>query len=176
MICLRRIEENTMAIDATFWVGVSFVIFILALVYLKVPNKINETLSKMISDIKNEIDESEKLRNESKVLLDNAQNKLEQAKIEVKKIQEQAKKDSENLILEMNDKFHKSAEIKKSLAQTKISQMKSQALKDIKNTSVKIAIDSVKKILSTSIDQSKLDNLFDKNLEESKELLKKINS
>ena len=165
-----------MAIDATFWVAVSFVIFILALVYLKVPNKINETLSKMILDIKNEIDESEKLRNESKVLLNNAQSKLEQAKIETKKIQEQAKKDSENLILEMNDKFHKSAEIKKNLAQTKISQMKNQALKDIKNTSVKIAVDSVKKILSTSVDQSKLDNLFDKNLEESKALLKKINS
>ena len=165
-----------MAIDATFWVAVSFVIFILALVYLKVPNKINETLSKMILDIKNEIDESEKLRNESKVLLNNAQSKLEQAKIETKKIQEQAKKDSENLILEMNDKFHKSAEIKKNLAQTKISQMKNQALKEIKNTSVKIAVDSVKKILSTSVDQSKLDNLFDKNLEESKALLKKINS
>ena len=165
-----------MTIDATFWVAVSFVIFILALVYLKVPNKINETLSKMILDIKNEIDESEKLRNESKVLLNNAQSKLEQAKIETKKIQEQAKKDSENLILEMNDKFHKSAEIKKNLAQTKISQMKNQALKEIKNTSVKIAVDSVKKILSTSVDQSKLDNLFDKNLEESKALLKKINS
>ena len=165
-----------MAIDATFWVAVSFIIFILALVYLKVPNKINETLSKMILDIKNEIDESEKLRNESKVLLNNAQSKLEQAKIETKKIQEQAKKDSENLILEMNDKFNKSAEIKKNLAQTKISQMKNQALKDIKNTSVKIAVDSVKKILSTSVDQSKLDNLFEKNLEESKELLKKINS
>ena len=165
-----------MAIDATFWVAVSFIIFILALVYLKVPNKINETLSKMILDIKNEIDESEKLRNESKILLNNAQSKLEKAKIETKKIQEQAKKDSENLILEMNDKFHKSAEIKKNLAQTKISQMKNQALKDIKNTSVKIAVDSVKKILSTSVDQSKLDNLFDKNLEESKELLKKINS
>ena len=169
-------EINTMAIDATFWVAVSFIIFILALVYLKIPNKINETLSKMILDIKNEIDESEKLRNESKVLLNNAQSKLEQAKIETKKIQEQAKKDSENLILEMNDKFHKSAEIKKNLAQTKISQMKNQALKDIKNTSVKIAVDSVKKILSTSVDQSKLDNLFNKNLEESKELLKKINS
>ena len=73
-----------MAIDATFWVAVSFIIFILALVYLKVPNKINETLSKMILDIKNEIDESEKLRNESKLLLNNAQSKLEQAKIETK--------------------------------------------------------------------------------------------
>ena len=60
-----------MAIDATFWVAVSFVIFILALIYLKVPNKINETLSKMILDIKNEIDESEKLRTEAKTLLDN---------------------------------------------------------------------------------------------------------
>tara|TARA_B100000700_G_C14927826_1_gene800389 strand:- start:489 stop:1019 length:531 start_codon:yes stop_codon:yes gene_type:complete len=176
MIFIRKIKVGIMAIDATFWVAVSFIIFILALVYLKIPNKINETLSKMILDIKNEIDESEKLRNESKVLLNNAQSKLEQAKIETKKIQEQAKKDSENLILEMNDKFHKSAEIKKNLAQTKISQMKNQALKDIKNISVKIAVDSVKKILSTSVDQSKLDNLFDKNLEESKELLKKINS
>tara|TARA_B100001113_G_C20964592_1_gene558971 strand:- start:343 stop:873 length:531 start_codon:yes stop_codon:yes gene_type:complete len=176
MIYIRKTKVVIMAIDATFWVAVSFIIFILALVYLKIPSKINETLSKMILDIKNEIDESEKLRNESKVLLNNAQSKLEQAKIETKKIQEQAKKDSENLILEMNDKFHKSAEIKKNLAQTKISQMKNQALKDIKNTSVKIAVDSVKKILSTSVDQSKLDNLFDKNLEESKELLKKINS
>ncbi len=165
-----------MAIDATFWVAISFVIFILGLVYLKVPNKINETLNKMIFDIKNEVDESEKLRNESKILFDKAQSKLDQAKIETKKIQDQAKKDSENLILEMNEKFHKSMDIKKNLVQTKISQMKNQAIKDIKNTSVKISVDSVKKILSTSIDQSKLDNLFNKNLEESKELLKKINS
>ena len=80
-----------MAIDATFWVAVSFIIFILALVYLKVPNKINETLSKMILDIKNEIDESEKLRNESKVLLNNAQSKLEKAKIETKNNKENKK-------------------------------------------------------------------------------------
>ena len=165
-----------MAIDATFWVAVSFIIFILALVYLKVPNKINETLSKMILDIKNEIDESEKLRNESKVLLNNAQSKLEQAKIETKKIQEQAKKDSENLILEMNDIFHKSAEIKKNLAQTKISQMKNQALKDIKNASVKVAIDSVEKLIKNSLDKSKLDKIYSSSLEETKLALKKKSS
>ena len=165
-----------MAIDATFWVAVSFIIFILALVYLKVPNKINETLSKMILDIKNEIDESEKLRNESKVLLNNAQSKLEQAKIETKKIQEQAKKDSENLILEMNDKFHKSAEIKKNLAQTKISQMKNQALKDIKNTSVIIAIEAVEKLLKNSLDKSKLDKIYMSSIEETKLALKKKSS
>ena len=54
--------------------------------------------------------------------------------------------------------------------------MKENAIKDIKNTSIKIAIESVKKIISTSVDKSKLDKLFDKNLEETKAELKKINS
>jgi len=165
-----------MAIDATFWVAVSFFIFIFVLIYFKIPQKINEKLNKIILDIKNEIDESEKLRNESKILLDRAQSKLDSAKNETKKILNNAKEDSEKLVIEMNDKFHKISEIKKNLAQTKISQMKDSALKDIKDASIKIAIDSVKKAISTSIDKSKLDNLFNKDLEQTKNLLKKINS
>ena len=165
-----------MSFDATFWVAVSFVLFFLGLLYLKVPQKINNLLNKMIIDIKNEIDESEKLRSEAKKLLDNSQNKLNQSKMEVSKILDEAKKDSEQLIIEMNDRFHKSAETKKKLAETKIIQMKENALKEIKDVSVKIAIESVKKIVSTSIDKTKLDALFKKNLEETKKELKKINS
>jgi len=165
-----------MSFDATFWVAVSFFIFIGVLVYFKIPQSVNGLLSKMILDIKNEIDESEKLRIESKKLLDDAQNKLNSAKSETKKILDEAKNESEKLIIEMNDKFHKSSEIKKNLAQTKISQMKEIAIKEIKDTSIRIAVDSVKKIISTSVDKSKLDNLFEKNLEETKSQLKKINS
>ena len=165
-----------MAIDATFWVAVSFVIFFGALIYLKIPQKVTEMLDKMISDIKNEIDESEKLRTEAKTLLDNAQNKLDTAQTVSNEILDEAKKDSDKLIIELNDKFHKSSEIKKNLAENKITQMKEATLKEIKDVSIKIAVDSVKKIISTSIDKSKLDNLFEKNLEETKIELKKINS
>ena len=165
-----------MAIDATFWVAISFIIFISVLVYFKIPQKINETLNKIIFDIKNEIDESEKLRSEAKMLLDNAQKKLDTAQSASNEILEQAKKDSDRLIIELNDKFHKSSEIKKNSAQTKIIQMKDEAIKDIKNASVKIAVDSVKKIITTSVDKSKLDTVFQKNLDETKEELKKINS
>ena len=59
-----------MTFDATFWVAVSFVIFFGALIYFKIPGKINELLSNMITDIKKEIDESEKLRAETKAMLD----------------------------------------------------------------------------------------------------------
>ena len=165
-----------MSFDATFWVAVSFVLFFGGLIYLKVPQKVNELLNKLISDIKNEIDESEKLRAEAKNILDNTQTKLDGADSESDKILNQAKKDCEKLIIEMNDKFHKSAEIKKRSVETKIVQMKEAALKEIRDTSVKIAIDSVKKIISTSVDKSKLDVLFKKNLEEAKVELKKINS
>ena len=165
-----------MVIDGTFWVAVSFIIFILVLVYFKIPQKVNEILNKIIFDIKNEIDESERLRNESKILLDKAQSKLDSATVETNKITDQVKKDSEKLVIEMNDKFHKMSEIKKNLAQTKIFQMKESAIKEIKDASIRTAVDSVKKIISTSVDKSKLNNLFKKDLEETKILLKKINS
>ena len=165
-----------MTIDATFWVAISFVLFIGLLVYFKIPQKINEMLNQLIVNIKNEIDESEKLRNEAKNLLDKSQKKLDSANSEALKITDQAKKDSENLVIEINEKFHKSAEIKKKLAEVKISQMKEAALKEIKDTSIKIAVDSVKKIISTSVDKNKLDTIFEKDLKKAKAELKKINS
>ena len=165
-----------MVIDSTFWVAISFFIFLGGLIYLKVPHKINDVLNKLITDIKNEIDESEKLRLEAKILLDKAQDKLNTAQDVSNDILEQAKKDSDHLVIEMNDKFHKSSEIKKKLAENKILQMKDAALKEIKDVSVKIAVESVKKIINTSVDKSKLDLLFNKNLEDTKIALKKINS
>ncbi len=162
-----------MAIDATFWVAVSFFIFIGGLVYLKIPQKVSNILSGQILDIKKEIDESEKLRAEAKTLLANSQKKLDEVNNLKKEILEQAKKDSEMLVIEINEKFYKSSEIKKKLAENKIIQMKENAIKEIKNISAKIAIESVIRIINTSIDKSKLDKIFEQNLEEAKTAFKK---
>ena len=162
-----------MVIDATFWVAISFFIFIGGLVYLKIPQKVSNILSNQILDIKKEIDESEKLRSEAKTLLTNSQKKLDEVNNLKKEILEQAKKDSEMLIIEINEKFYKSSEIKKKLAKNKIIQMKENAIKEIKNISAKIAIESVIKIINTSIDKSKLDKIFEQNLEEAKTAFKK---
>ena len=166
-------KGKTMEFDATFWVGISFIIFFVLLIYFKIPNKINDLLSKMILDIKKEISESEKLREESKNLLDKAQKKLDTAEAEKSKIIKDAQEEADRLIIEINEKFHKSSEIKKNLAQSKINQMRENAIFEIKKASVKIAIDSVKQAISTSVDKSKLESLFEKNLNETKEELKK---
>ena len=154
-----------MVIDSTFWVAISFLIFLGGLVYLKVPYKINEILDKLINDIKNEIDESEKLRLEAKSLLDDAQNKLNTAQTVSDNILKQAKKDSDHLMIEMNDKFHKSTEIKKKLVENKIIQMKEAALKEIKDVSVKIAVetstDLLQRLIGAEVNSSSISAIVD---------------
>ena len=54
--------------------------------------------------------------------------------------------------------------------------MKDQAFKDIKNASVKIAIDSVERLLKNSLDKNKLDKLYLASIEETKLALKKKSS
>ena len=162
-----------MIIDATFWVAISFIIFIGILIYLKIPQKINNLMNNMIIDIKNEINEAEKIKNESKKLLNESQIKLENAQKESEKIINTAKKESEKMVIEMNENFFQSSENRKKIADQKIDQLKNNAIKDIKDASVKIAIQSTAKIIQTSIDKTKLDTVFKENLEQIKNSLKK---
>ena len=163
-----------MTIDATFWVAVSFFIFLGILVYLKVPQKINNSLTDQINQIKKELDEAEKLKIEAKNLLSNYENKIDKSKKETLEIINLAKKDSEKITLEKTKKFHQIIENKKKSAEQKIVQMKENALKDIKNISVKISIEAVEHLIKNSIDKNKLEKLYFKNLEQSKTSLKHL--
>ena len=163
-----------MIIDATFWVAVSFFIFFGVLIYLKVPQKISNSLTDQINEMKKELDEAEKLKIEAKNLLSNYENKIDKSKKETREIINLAKKDSEKTILEITKKFHQIIENKKKNAEQKIVQMKENALKDIKNISVKISMEAVEHLIKNSIDKSKLEKLYIKSLEQAKTSLKRL--
>ena len=74
-----------MIIDATFWVAISFFIFFGVLIYLKVPQKINITLTSKINEIKKELDNAEKLKEEAKNLLSDYENNIDKSIKESKK-------------------------------------------------------------------------------------------
>ena len=95
-----------MTIDATFLVAISFFIFLGVLIYLKVPQKINSSLTDQINKIKKELDEAEKLKVEAKNLLSDYEDKIDKSKKEVQKITNLAKKDSEKMIVEKTQKFY----------------------------------------------------------------------
>ena len=162
-----------MNIDATFWVAISFFIFFGVLFYLRVPQKMNTSLSENIDNIKRELEEAEKLKKEAKNLLSSYENKIDKSKQESRKIIDIARKESEKTILENTKKFHQIIEIRQKNAEQKILQMKKNALSDIKNLSVKIAIEAVEKLIKNSLNNNKLENLYNKSLQEAKNSFKK---
>ena len=149
-----------MTIDAAFWVAISFFIFIGILIYLRIPQKVKGILDENILNIKNQINEAEKLKEEAKNILSENEKKISNSKNEVNSMIKKANEDSEINIIKTNESFHILMENRKKNAEEKIKQMKNQALKDIKNASVKIAIESVEKLLRNSMDKSKLDKIY----------------
>ena len=76
------------------------------------------------------------------------------------------------MVLEKTKKFYQMTEDRKKGIEQKIVQMKDQALRDIKNASVKISVEAVEHILKNSIDKNKLQKIYSKNLEQTKAILK----
>ena len=162
-----------MIIDATFWVAISFFIFIGVLIYFKIPSKISTVLNNNINLIKNEVDDAEQLKDESRNILSEYEKKISNAKIEVRSLLDVATEEAEKHVLKTNEEFYTQMENRKRSAEDRIKQMKNQALKDIKNVSVKIAINSVESLLKNSLDKNKLNKIFAESVEETKSALKK---
>ena len=165
-----------MTIDATFWVTISFIIFIGILVYFKIPQKVKEILEQNIFNIKNQINEAEKLKEDAKNILTEHEKKISNSKDEVKVMINKASEEAEKNVIRVNKEFHDLMENRKKNAEERIKQLKNQAEKDIKNASVKIAIESVEKLIKNSLDKSKLDKIYSSSIEETKLALKKKSS
>ena len=161
-----------MIIDATFWVAISFFIFIAGLIYLKIPQKVNNSLIDQISKIKNELEEAKKLKIEAKNLLSDYENKIDKSKKETQNIINLAKKNGEKNILEKTEKFHQLIEDRKKNIEQKITLMKENALKEIRNVSIKISLESVEHLIKNSIDKSKVEKFYSRSLEQIKTELK----
>ena len=165
-----------MTIDATFWVMISFFLFVGLLIYFQIPQKIRTVLDENILNIKNQIDEADKLKEDAKNILTEHEKKISNSKTEMKSMIAKANEEAEKNVIKVNEDFHNFMENRKKNAEDRVKQLKNQALKDIKNTSVRIAIESVEKLLKNSLDKSKLDKIYISSIEETKLALKKKSS
>ena len=165
-----------MIIDATFWVAISFLIFIILLVYFKIPLKVKNILDENINQIKKQVEESEKLKEEAKRQLAEYEKRIGDSKSEVNKMIKDANDQAEKNVIKSNEIFHKLLEVRKKNTEEKIKQLKNQAIKDIKNASINIAFESVEKLLINSIDKAKLDKIYSQSIQETKLALQKKSS
>ena len=104
-----------MIIDATFWVMISFFAFFGLLIYFQIPQKIKTTLENSINNIKSQIDEADRLKEDAKNILTEHEKKISRSKAEVKQMVDKANDQVEKNVIKTNKDFHNSMENRKKM-------------------------------------------------------------
>jgi F-type H+-transporting ATPase subunit b len=132
---------------AEFWVGVSFVIFVLILVYYKVPALIAKSLDDRADAIRKELDEARRLREEAQALLSDYQNKHRNVGQEAESILEAARREAEEFAIETRASLKDTLERRTKQAEDKIARAEAQAVDEVRAAAIEMAIAAAEKIL-----------------------------
>ena len=145
--------------DASFWVAIAFFLFVLLLVFKKVPQIVLGQIDNKINALKNKINEAEELKSNSEKLLSQAKVKLEKSDEENSNILAKAQKISDDEISTSLEKMKISLENKEKAAQNKIQQAKNDAINQVKKVATKVAIETVEKVLTENLDSKKQEEI-----------------
>jgi len=137
--------------DATFWATAGLVAFIGLMFYLKVPGKLTGALDKRAEDIRNELDEARKLREEAQALLAEYQRKRRDAEKEAEEIVAGAKREANVMATQAKSKLDDYVERRTKMAEQKIAQAEKQAIQDVRMIAAERAVAASQIILSDKL-------------------------
>ncbi len=147
--------------STSFWVAVSFFLFIALIVYYGAPKLIAKALDDRADAIRTELDEARRLREEAQTLLAEYQRKQRDAETEAQGIVAQAKHEAELLANEARDKLKETLERRTRLAEDKIVQAEAQALKDVRNHAAEVAVAAAGQLIADGLTKDKSASLID---------------
>lgn len=146
--------------DPTFWVLVSFVIFV-ALVWKPAGRMISQGLDERAEKIRADLDKAAKLREEAQALLAEYQKKQRDALKDAEAIIAAAKAEAEALSKQAAVDLEISLKRREQLALQRIAQAETQALTDVRAAAVDLAMQATRKILADKLDSGRQDALID---------------
>lgn len=161
--------------DATFWVAISFLLFVLLLIYKKVPTLVLQQIDNKISELKNKLEESEKLKSTSEKLLSEAKIKIEKSNEESAIILKKAQKISDEEISVAIEKMKISLANKEKSAENKIEQAKNDAIKQVTKLATQVALETVEKIIIENLENKQQEEINIAKLKQSVDKIKNIN-
>ena len=151
--------------DPGFWVGVSFVLFVLLMLYFKVPAMVTKGLDDRAEKIRQELDDAQKLREEAQALLAEYQRKRTEAEKEAEDIIAQAKAEAESLAVETRQKLAESLERRTALAEQKIAQAEAGAMNEVRAAATDLAVAAAQQIIAGEMKGKKAESLIEASIE-----------
>jgi F-type H+-transporting ATPase subunit b len=154
--------------DATFWALIGLIIFLGILAYVKVPAMMAGALDKRADQIRNELEEAKKLREEAQQLLAEYQRKRKEAETEAAGILSAAEKEAALLREDAKAKTEEYVSRRTAVAEQKIRQAETDAINEVRASAVDLAIVAAEKLISSKVDSKASGELFKASLGELK--------
>ncbi|NKL78826.1 F0F1 ATP synthase subunit B [Rhizobium leguminosarum] len=148
------------AFDATFFAFVGLVLFLALVVYLKVPGMMARSLDDRADQIRNELAEAKRLREEAQHLLAEYQRKRKEAEAEAAHIVAAAEREAEMLTAEAKKKTEEFVANRTALSEQKIKQAEVEAMKAVRSAAVDLAIAAAETVLAKQADTKIQSELF----------------
>ena len=143
-----------------FWVAVGFVLLV-ASICRPVARSIGGMLDKRSQKIRDTLDEALRLREEAQHLLAEYQRKQRDAVRETEEMVERAMEESDRLTADATASLELALERRAQAALEKIAQAEDEALREVRETAVDVAIAATRKLLSDRLAEDGADALID---------------
>lgn len=137
--------------NETFWVAVSFVLFLGVMFYLRVPGKLAAILDERAARIRRELEEAQRLRHEAQTLLAEFQSRQRNAAKEVDEIIARAEADTRRLAAAAETELRTQLARRAALATAKIAQAEAAAVRQVRAAIVDIAVAAARDVLRTGL-------------------------
>jgi F-type H+-transporting ATPase subunit b len=154
--------------SAEFWVGVSFLIFLGILVYVKVPGMLAKALDDRAEAIRKELDGARRLREEAQDLLADYQRKQREAETEAQQIIEGARREAEALKAEGERSMKEALARRTRLAEDKIARAEAQAMAEVRAAAVEAATAAAERIVQGKVAGGLAASLVDQSIRDLK--------
>lgn len=149
-----------MHFDATFFAFVGLVIFLALIVYFKVPGMVAKSLDARADQIRNDLSEAKRLREEAQQLLAEYHRKRKEAEADAARIVAAAEREAEMLTAEAKAKTEEFVARRNALSEQKIARAEAEAVNAVRSAAVDLAIAAAEKIIGSRADQKIQSELF----------------
>ena len=157
--------------DATFFVALSFVLFVIFVIWAGLPSTIIKSLDDRSEQIKKELDEARILHEEAQKLLATEKRKLEQCDAEVEEILKQASEQASLITEKSNNLLKEEIQRKQKQADLKIAQARDEAIREVKDKASELSLIIAKEYLKENIDDNVASDLINKSISDLKDNL-----
>ncbi len=147
--------------DATFWVGIAFLVFVGILFYFKVPGMLTDALDTRAQKISDDLDQARQLREEAQALLATYERRQRDSLAEAGEIiahaAEEAKREAEITAKNLEEAIAR----RQQSALDKIAMAEAQAEKEVRDTAIEIAITAATAVVAQQLQSDRADALID---------------